>query len=287
MKNFFLGILIFCCSLFSINCGKHPTQSARTQSAGLNIWAHVVKSNSSLAKTAATTWDSLVIKISSASGAAFMDTIVRAFKFDESDPFVSCTLDDVPAGKSRFVEAWTKNENGFVIHKAIGEKIDLASGEIKTLDLTLLPKRGSIYVDIANVPATANNDTITLVFASFSFGGQTLSDSLKRAKNAFLTIDNVPDSASGTLSIVGIGKSKDTLYCCALPLTFYASRDTSFSAKAVKVSTGFSINIIASQPAATIISASMDAKNTIDVEKGPCIITEIMYAANDSEYIEI
>jgi hypothetical protein len=287
MKRVSLGILIFCCGLISINCGKHPTQSTNKQCAALNIWAHVVKSHSGLAKTAATTWDSLIIRVSSASGAPDLDTLLRAFKFDESDPFVSCTLDDVPAGKNRYVEAWTKNETGFVIHKAIGEKIDLASGEIKTLDFTLIPKRGSIYVDIANVPVIANNDTIALVFASFAFGGQTLSDSARRAKNAFLTIDNVPDSTSGTLSIAGIGKSRDTLYRCTLPLIFYASRDTAFSAKAVRVSTGISMNITATQPAITIISASMDARNTMEVEKGPCIITEIMYAANDSEYIEI
>ena len=287
MKSISVGILIFCCGLFSINCGKHPTKAADKQSAGLNIWAHVVKSNSGLAKTAATTWDSLIIRISSSSDAADIDTLLRAFTFNEADPFVNCTLDDVPAGKGRFVEAWTKNEKGLIIHTATGKKVDLASGEIKTLDFTLLPKRGSIYVDIANVPTIANNDTIAFVLASFTFGGQTLSDSMRRAKNAFLTIDNVPDSASGTLSITGIGKSSDTLYRCTLPLIFYASRDTSFSAKAVKVSTGFSINITASQPAATIISASMDPRNTIDVERGPCIITEIMYAANDSEYIEI
>jgi hypothetical protein len=213
--------------------------------------------------------------------------MVRTFSFDNADAFVNCTLNDVPAGKDRLVEVWTKNGNGLVIHSAVAKKIDLASGEIKTVDFSLIPKRGSIYVNVANVPVSVGIDTITLVHAVFAFGGRALSDSVKRAKNAFLTIDNVPDSASGTLSIAGTGTNGDTLYRCIIPLTFYALRDTAFSAKAVKVSTGISMNLSTLVPASTIVSASMDPRNTKDVEKGPCIISEIMYSANDSEYVEI
>jgi hypothetical protein len=287
MKRFIVTVIVVCIGFFQIDCGKHPTKPSSQGSAELNIWAHVIKSSNALAKPSATTWDSLVVRISSTSNTSDMDTMVRSFKFDNTDPFINCILDDVPAGKSRFVEVWTKNSKNLVIHTSAGKKIDLASGEIKTMDFALLPKRGSIYVNIANIPVSIGSDTIALVYASFVFNEQTLSDSMKRAKNAFLTIDNVPDGSSGTLFIVGIGKSNDTLYRCDLPLTFFASRDTAFSAKAAKVTTGVSMNIAAALPAATVISASMDSRKTDDVEKGPCIITEIMYTANDSEYVEI
>jgi hypothetical protein len=287
MKRSCLRIVIIGLCFFSINCGKHPTKPATSQGADLTVWAHIIKHSDGLAKIAATTWDSLVIRISPTSNGAAMDTMVRVVKFGNSDPFVTCTLDNVPAGKGRFVEVWTKNDKGLIIHSAAGKKIDLASGEIKTMDFTLIPKRGSIYVEVSNVPVSVGIDTITFVYATFAFSGQMLLDSVKRAKNAFLTIDNVPDSSSGTLFIAGIGKNYDTLYRCAMPLAFYALRDTAFSARAVRVTTGISMNITAPLPFATMVSASMDPRNTKDIEKGPCIISEIMYAANDSEYVEI
>ncbi len=287
MKRFFsVPVLVWLC-LPLFNCGKHPVKPATSGTADLSVWAHVVKNAGGMAKTAATTWDSLAVRISWTTNPSGPDTMLRTFSFDNEDAFVNCTLDDVPAGKDRAVEVWTKNGNGLVIHSAAAKKIDLASGEIKTVDFSLHPKRGSIYVDVANVPVSVGIDTVTIVHAAFAFGGQALSDSVRRAKNVFLTIDNVPDSASGTLFIAGIGKNGDTLYRCTIPLTFYALRDTAFSAKAVRVSTGISMTIAANEPAATIVSASMDQRNTPDAERGPCILTEIMYAANDSEYVEI
>jgi hypothetical protein len=286
MKRPAFYALIVCCGLFLIACGKHPIAPSEKANAGLNIWAHVGKPPA-LAKTTATMWDSLVVRISSTSSASAMDTILRTFKFGVSDAFINCTLGAVPAGKGRLVEVWTKNNKNLVIHGAPGKKVDLASGEIKAMDFALLPKCGSIYVNIANVPVAVGSDTMNLVYAVFAFGSRAFSDSVARAKNVFLTIDDVPDSASGTLSIVGVGKSDDTLYRYSQPLTFYATRDTAFSAKLIGVSTGISMQISASPPAGTIVSASMDPQKAIDREKGPCVITEIMYAANDSEYVEI
>jgi hypothetical protein len=280
-------MVMICCCLLQVSCGKHPTNPAATGSAALNVWAHVLKNSNSLAKTAATTWDSLVVRISWTSGPAGQDTMVRAFAFSNADPFVNCTLSDVPAGKGRLVEIWTQNGKGLLIHAAHGKKVDLSSGETKAVDFILFPRRGSIYVDVSNVPVSSGTDTLAWIYASFSFGAQVLIDSMKRAKNVFLTIDNVPDSASGTLYIAGLGKTGDTLYRCAMPLTFYAMRDTAFSAKAVRVTTALSMSITAPLPAATMVAASMDQRNTKDNERGQCIITEIMYAANDSEYVEI
>jgi hypothetical protein len=40
-------------------------------------------------------------------------------------------------------------------------------------------------------------------------------------------------------------------------------------------------------PAATVVSASLGTSEVAPLESGDCIITEIMYSANDSEYIEI
>jgi hypothetical protein len=40
-------------------------------------------------------------------------------------------------------------------------------------------------------------------------------------------------------------------------------------------------------PAVTVVSGSLGTSEVAAVETGECIITEIMYSANDSEYIEI
>ncbi len=287
-SRFFLALFIF--FVFSqYHCGKNPVKVSRQETGELRLWAHIVKQSSGLAKSLATTWDSLVIRISPTASSPDMDAMIRTVKFTAADPFVNYTMSDVPAGKGRLVELWTKNSKDLVIHTSPGKKVDLVPGEIRTLDFTLFPKRGSIYITIADIPLSAGNDTIALMHASFVFQSQTLCDSVKRSKNAFLTIDNVPDSSSGTLSVFGIGKSGDTLYRSSMPFTFFAMRDTTVSIQAAKVSTGASMSmaLTALSPAATVISVSLDSMKSNTAEKGPCVITEIMYSANDSEYIEI
>ncbi|HEX7510766.1 MAG TPA: hypothetical protein VF335_05670 [Chitinivibrionales bacterium] len=281
--------LFFFCALVPMallcSCGNNPAQPPQRGSGQLHLWAHVLQSSglSKSAKTTATSWDSLIVSITSTD----MDTLRRAVKFDASNAYVNFSLTDVPAGKSRSVEVWTINRKGMLIHASLRKKIDIASGEIKTVDVLLLPKRGSIYIDLANVPVSLSGDTIAAVYADFRFGSQVLSDSAQRSKSLFLSIDNVPDSASGTLSIFGLSSTTDTLYRCSCALTFYALKDTTFSVKAAAVSTGVSLSIAVINPGVTIIRASVDTGKTIGAEHGPLIISEIMYAANDSEYIEL
>jgi len=278
MKKAFIFLSI---ALFIAQCGKVPTNLTKGV-AEIQVSAQVVKQTNALAKsngTKATTWDSLVVRISSAD----IDTIRKAFKFNGGDSLIAFTISDVPAGKARLIEAWTKNMNNFVIHSSDNKKIDIASGEIKPVEFILFPKRGSIYIDITDIPATIDH-----ISASFAFGvSDTLSVTQKRSTKTYLTIDNVPDSAAGTLCITGISSAGDTLYRSSMPLVFYACQNATLSAQVTKVNTGISLGITAQTPAATVISASMGAKKPFDIEKGPLIMSEIMYAANDSEYVEV
>ena len=286
MKPFFLTAIVSLFCLLQIDCGKNPAGSSTQGSGEIHLWVHVLQQQKGLskrAKTTATTWDSLVVRITSTG----MDTLLRTFAFDTADPYVNYTLQGVPAGKGRLIEVWTKNRAGLIIHASKGQTVDIAAGEIKTVDFSLLPKRGSIYIDISNIPVMVNGDSIDAVYAAFVFNAQMLCDSAKRSKNLFLSIDNVPDSASGTLFIAGLGKSLDTLYRSASALTFYALKDTTFSVRVLTVSTGVSFAMTAITPGATVIAASMDSTKRIGTEQGPLIISEIMYSANDSEYIEV
>ena len=285
MKSHWCVISAAVLACFICNCGTNPARSSQRGSGQLQVWAHVPAQNglSKCAKTTATTWDSLVVRITSSD----MDTLQRSFPFASSDAYVNCTLSDVPAGKGRCIDVWTKNRGGVLIHAGVRKKTDIASGEIILLDFSLTPKRGSIYVDISNIPVTRGADTIVRVFAAFRFNSQMVSDSAVRGKSVFLSLDNIPDSASGIVDIWGIGSAMDTLYRCSCPLTFLASRDTTFSIKATTVSTGVSLNLSVANPGVTVITTSLDTGKIIGPEHGPLIISEIMYAANDSEYIEV
>jgi hypothetical protein len=278
MKKTFV---VFTIALLTAQCGKAPTNLSKGFGE-IQVSAQVVKQINDLAKsnsTKATTWDSLVVRISSTD----IDTIRKAYKFNGGDSSSTFTISDVPAGKARLIEAWTKNLNNLVIHSGDAKKIDLASGELKPVDFVLFPKRGSIYIDITDIPATIDH-----ISASFTFGiSDTLNVSQKRSAKTYLTIDNVPDSAAGMLCIAGISASGDTVYRSSMPLVFYACQNATYSAQVTKVNTGISLGIAAQTPATTVISASMGAKKPFDNEKGPLIISEIMYAANDSEYVEV
>jgi hypothetical protein len=279
MKKVFI---LFAMTLLIAQCGKAPTSLSKQGLAEIQVWAQIVKHVNSLAKandTKATTWDSLVVCITSTD----FDTIRKAFKFNEGDSLITCSISDVPAGKARLIEAWTKNLNNLVIHSCAGKTVDITAGEVKPVEFSLFPKRGSIYIDITDVPATIDH-----ISAAFSFGvSETLNVTEKRSTKTYLTIDNVPDSTAGTLCITGISAAGDTLYRSSMPLVFYACQNATYSAQVTKVNTGVSLGIAALAPGATIISASMGVKKPFDIEKGPLIISEIMYAANDSEYVEV
>ena len=118
-----------------------------------------------------------------------------------------------------------------------------------------------------------------------TFGG--LSSCDDRATKLFLSIDNVPDSTSDSLVLEGTDTAGTVVYRSALWLKFLVLRDTSVSSSFYRVTTGASISASVQIPAVTVISGNVGSSKTIAFETGRLIISEIMYNANDSEYIEI
>lgn len=143
MKKVFVLVLT---ALFVAQCGKAPTGLSRQGNAEIQVWARVANQTGGLAKASkieATTWDSLVVRISSSD----MDTILKAFKFKGGDSLINCTMSDVPAGKARLIEVWTKNIGNLVIHSSSSKKVDITAGEVASVVFSLTPKRGSIYIE--------------------------------------------------------------------------------------------------------------------------------------------
>jgi hypothetical protein len=181
------------------SCANNPSGYSKSKTGGAEIWASLEKPQTQdvLAKTQATeetTWDSLVVMVTGDD----MDTMVVSFKFSPSDPYISASVANVPAGKKRMFTVFTKTKSNLVIHISTPQVVDISPSEVKTLDFTLVPILGSIYVDLSNIPTNVER-----ICASFDG----LSSCADRAAKLYLSIDDVPDKTSDSLVIEGTDTS--------------------------------------------------------------------------------
>jgi hypothetical protein len=259
-----------------VSCANNPSGYVKSKTGSAEIWASVVKPQSQgvLAKSLATTWDSLVIVVY----AADMDTILVSAKFSSSDPYMSQVIDNVPAGSKRTFTVYTKTKDNLIIHTSAARTVDIQPSVKTELDFTLVPTKGSIYVDLSNIPTTVKQ-------LCAAFGGFTACDT--RSTKLYLSIDDIPDKTSDSLVLTGTDSSGTVLYRSALWLVFSVLKDTSVSGQFYRVTTGATVSVSAQRPATTVVSGNVGSQQTIAFETGRLIISEIMYNANDSEYVEI
>jgi hypothetical protein len=102
-----------------------------------------------------------------------------------------------------------------------------------------------------------------------------------------MSIDNVPDKTKDTLTIQGTDTTGTILYRSAIWLAYSVCKDTSVSSGFYRVTTGTALAVSAQIPASTVVSGSVGSTKNIVKETGALIISEIMYNANDSEYVEL
>ena len=261
------------------SCANNPSSLSKTKSGSLEIWASLLKpqTQSVLAKTQtalATTWDSLIVQIS----AGDMDTMHCGFKFNPSDPYVTASVDNIPAGKKRLIEVFTKTKDNIVIHVSTGQSVDISASEKKVLDFKLTPLCGSIYIDLSNIPTNVKK-----ICATFN----AVTSCEDRSTKLYMSIDNVADKTSDSLVMEGTDSLGTVVYRSAIWLVFSVARDTSLSAGFYRVTTGASLNLTTQIPASTLVSGNVGAQKKIAYETGRLVISEIMYNSNDSEYIEV
>lgn len=261
------------------SCANNPTGLNSIKTGSIEIWASLQKPQveNVLAKTQAiqaTTWDSLVVRVS----ASDMDTLLMSFKFNSLDPYISASIQNLPAGKNRCIEVFTKTKNNTTIHVSASQIINISSSEKKVLDFKLVPVKGSIYIDLSNIPTSVKR-------ICAAFGG--MSSCEDRSTKLYISIDNIPDKISDSLIMEGTDTAGTIVYRSSLWLAFSVTRDTSLSSSFYRVTTGASLNVTALIPASTVVLGNVGSAKTIAFETGRLIISEIMYAANDSEYIEI
>jgi hypothetical protein len=102
-----------------------------------------------------------------------------------------------------------------------------------------------------------------------------------------LSIDDVPYKTSDSLIIQGTDTAGSVIYRSTLWLAFSVLRDTTVATRFCRVSTSVSLTVGAQAPASTVVSGIVGSAKTVACETGRLIISEIMYNANDSEYVEI
>jgi hypothetical protein len=106
-----------------------------------------------------------------------------------------------------------------------------------------------------------------------------------------LSLDYVPDNTNGTLSVYGINTDvnpEDTLYAYSTPFSFQSGADTTQAIHFTVSPGGISLDMDLLQPGVSLAGGYMNHSDNLDtLETGPVYISEILYSANDSEYIEI
>jgi len=268
--------IAFLMFLMVLSCINHSAVDPKSRFGELEVIASQIKTQGQnvLAKNASTTWDSLVIRIT----APDIDTMLYSFKFTSLDPFVSVSCDNVPAGEKRTVEVFTKSKTNGIIHVSTVQVVDISSAEKKILDFILVPTKGSIYIDISNIPTNVKK-----ICADFD----TFSVCETRSAKLYMNIDNVPDKTADTICIVGTDSVGTVVYKSSTWLFFAVLRDTTISSKFIRISTSMSLTLSAQLPGITLIQGQMTTAKPIAFENGKLIISEIMYNANDSEYVEL
>ncbi len=268
-------------ALFICSCGELPTQTAGEGegTVSVRVW---LGSGNGLAKSRAvarTSWDSVVVAVT----AQDMHPVRIAASLDPKSPFVDEDIAGIPAGKDRTVEVYTVNSEGERIHsdKQIIEEI--LPGEVVPVSMALRPIRGSIYLNLADIPHEVDS-----VICTFACEQDTFTTASSRSAMLNLCIDNVPDSSEGILMILGLDELSEVIYADTLQLIFSSTSGAVMHAEFKKCGAGLRLQLSLDRPHSTIISGSMEGESGIGDESGELYFTEIMYyACGDSDYVEI
>ncbi len=268
--------IAFLMNFIVLSCINNSGVNQKSLFGELQIIASQIKpqDHTVLAKTVSTTWDSLIVRIT----ATDIDTIMHSFKFTSLDQYISISCDDIPAGEKRKVEVYTKSRSNCLIHLSTAQTVDISAAEKKILDFSLVPIKGSIYIDISAIPTNVKR-----ICADFD----TFSTCENRSAKLNLSIDDVPDKTADTLNIIGTDSVGTVIYRSSVWLAFSVLRDTTLSSNFSRISTSAGVTVTVQAPGVTLIQGPMANATPVMYESGALIVSEIMYNANDSEYVEV
>jgi hypothetical protein len=279
-----LVIVVTLFSLLAVSCGRMPTASSSGSDATGSLEIHSCIIKTAMAKslaTLSTTCDSLIVEVSGSDIA----TLRFSKPFDCARPVHSDTLSQIPTGSDRTIKIYTVDRSGTIIHADTidhrGVRIDPSAAA--QLNVMLVPAVGSIYLQLENIPTAVDS-----VFAKFAADDKRAwSAQAKRSPKMFLSLDKVASRAHGLLTVAAISAAKDTLYTATKEMTFSATTMQSVALSFTSTPGRLAFDIAVVLPGVTAASGNMAQSDTAAAESGELVVTEIMYAANDSEYIEV
>jgi hypothetical protein len=283
VKYRYLSFLILAsCPLIFSSCGSMPSQEASNGKTGaLEIHSLVLAGGqgNGLPKLV-TACDSLIVEISGSD----IGTLRFSKTFDVSQPVHSDTISRIPSGLNRQVTVYTVDKAGSIIHTdtVSHRALRIDANSSTQLTVVLIPAMGSIYLQLENIPTSVDS-----IFASFTADNKAVwGVKAKRSTKLYLSIDKIPHNTHGILFVAAVDTLRDTLYSATKELTFNAASmqniSLTFSATPGQVTLSMTVVL----PGVTSATGNFAAPESLVVESGELIITEIMYAANDSEYIE-
>lgn len=279
VQRFFSSLLITLVSLLNF-CGVTPDLLEVIES-HLEINA-IFTNNQNLSKIKETSFDSLIVEINGDD----TELIRKCIKIDPNNLVLKDTIINVPAGKKRKVNVYTVNKSGQKTHadSVKNRVIDIEPKSINILNVTLIPVSGSIYIQIGGTPAG-----IKTIKAKFTSKDKQIWETEVKRNNPrpVISLDNLPDGISGVVEIFEIDSTGDTLYYAKKDIKIDVNNSEIINLSFNSFDGSFLLDIIVKKPELTIISIGNEVFIPADTETGELVITEIMYAADGDEYIEV
>ena len=196
------------------------------------------------------------------------------------------TVKKVPIGEARRISVWAVNKDGGKTHVDTAEYryADIEKTKVARIFATLIPAAGSIYLHINGLETA-----ISTVYASFTSrdGELVFKNSVKREAHTFLSIDNIPHELDGVLRVSLIDAKGDTVKIATNEFVFNARGDNVFELQFIENSGMLGMDAVLYAPGVTIAAYDFERPASNAVETGELIVTEIMYSANDENYIEL
>ncbi len=270
-------IILFFIMVMAMSCGVIPSDSSDSENGtiDLRIWINKPPSfNNSFRET---TWDRLVVQISSLDMSTKRDT----FNVTMEKSFYSFIINGVSAGENRLMEIWTIDSDGDMIHGKDSITVDLEPSQTVPITSEVHPIKGSLYVILTSIPSEVDS-----VLFSFTTSDTTWFIKDKKTTKLDLTLDKIPFGSTGTLSIVGYSTVPDTVASWKKEGFTFTNANTTLEASFINVGK-INLDVTITIPGVTVIIGIMDTTDSLGDENGGLIISEVMYTANDSEYIEI
>jgi hypothetical protein len=283
-EGVFKAVSITVFTLLIASCGRIPNSVAPDEKTGtLELRTCIFKNGLAKEMIAAGVGlcDSLIIEISGPG----MPEFRYGKSFDLSNPVSTQTVQGVPTGTDRTVKVFTVDKTGDIIHiDSIDHKgVRIDAQNVTSLTVMLIPAVGSMYLQLENIPTRVDS-----VFAMFAPGvGQPWIARAKRSSKIFLSLQKIPHNTHGLLTVAAVDSTKDTLYAASNEITFNACSMESIVLNFTSAPGQLSFDMAVVMPGITNVSGSISTPDTQPAETGELLITEIMYAANDSEYIEV